>query len=73
MAVQLAPLILQGVVMLPDLIERVTTLFDRLSNGELTQEQFDQEWAAMNADWHATSAAWDAAGQTDAAKAREAD
>lgn len=47
---------------LPELIKLATDLYERMSNGNMTQEEFDAEWAEMVAKVNAAEAKWAAAG-----------
>lgn len=47
---------------LPEVIKLVTDLIDRLNNNELTQAEFDAEWAKVVNQVVAAETRWDNAG-----------
>ena len=50
---------------LPEIVKLVTDLIDRLNNGELTQEEFDAEWAKVVVMVTQAETRWDAAAKFD--------
>lgn len=56
-------LVAVGIQALPEIIRLGQELWDSYQNGTLTQEEYNEKWAAMQSKVIAAEAKWDAAGQ----------